>query len=266
MRNIIEIFKKKKLSKTPISVVTCYDYTFSKIISETDVDCILVGDSLGMVIQGNESTLPVTLEEMIYHSKSVRKGSPDKCIVCDLPFLSYQVSIEEGIRSAGKVMKESGCDAIKIEGGGNYMFELTRRLNEIGIPVMGHLGLTPQSFQTLGGFKLQGKEISSQEKMKQDAIHLEKAGNFSVVLEMIPETLGEEITKNLSTSATIGIGAGRKVDGQVLVLYDLLGFGKDFHPKFLKKYASLYEVIKNALDNYSKEVESQSFPEEKNIF
>ncbi len=266
MRNIIDIFGKKKSARTPISVVTCYDYTFSRIVSETDIDCILVGDSLGMVIQGHGSTLPVTLDEMIYHSKAVRRGSPDKCIVCDMPFLSYQVSLEDAIRSAGKIMKETDCDAVKIEGGGNYISDLTRRLTQIGIPVMGHLGLTPQSFQTLGGYKLQGKEVSSKEKMKADAIELEKAGNFSVVLEMIPETLGEEITKNLSTSATIGIGAGRKVDGQVLVLYDLLGLGKDFHPKFLKKYEDLYPAIKTALENYSAEVKSKSFPEEKNIF
>ena len=193
MRNIIEIFKKKKTGQVPISVVTCYDYTFSKIVSDTSIDCILVGDSLGMVIQGHDSTLPVTLDEMIYHAKAVRKGSPNKCIVCDMPFLSYQVSMEDAVRSAGRIMKETDCDAVKIEGGGEFIYEVTSKLVKIGIPVMGHLGLTPQSFQTLGGYKLQGKEISSQEQMKSDAVELEKAGNFSVVLEMIPETLGETI-------------------------------------------------------------------------
>ncbi len=266
MRNIIEIFKKKKIEKTPISVVTCYDFTFSKILSETSIDCILVGDSLGMVIQGHSSTLPVTLDEMIYHAKAVRRGSPEKCIVCDMPFLSYQISIEDAVRSAGKIMKETACDGVKIEGGGNFIRDVTHKLTTIGIPVMGHLGLTPQSYQILGGYKVQGREITSKEQMKIDAKELEKAGNFSVVLEMIPETLGNEITESLPNSATIGIGAGRKVDGQVLVLGDLLGMGKDFNPKFLKKYADLYPIIKDAIENYTVEVKSITFPEEKNIF
>jgi 3-methyl-2-oxobutanoate hydroxymethyltransferase len=264
MKNIISYFTNQK-NKQPISVVTCYDYSFAKIIQESEIDAILVGDSLGMVIQGHNSTLPVTLDEMIYHTKAVRRGAPDKFIIIDLPFLSYQTSLEEGIRSAGKAMKESGADAVKLEGGDGDSLELVYRLVEIGIPVMGHLGLTPQSYQTLGGYRVQGKDEKSAMQISTQSLALQDAGAFSIVLEMIPEVLGTKISSELKIP-TIGIGAGRNTDGQVLVIYDLLGMNPDFTPKFLKKYSNLGTTILSALGSYHTEVIGKSFPEEGNIF
>jgi 3-methyl-2-oxobutanoate hydroxymethyltransferase len=264
MKNIISFFTNQK-NKQPISVVTCYDYSFARIIQQSDIDSILVGDSLGMVVQGHNSTLPVTLDEMIYHTKAVRRGAPDKFIIIDLPFLSYQTSLEEGIRSAGKAMKESGADAVKLEGGDGDSLELVYRLVEIGIPVMGHLGLTPQSFQTLGGYRVQGKDEKSANLIHTQSLSLQDAGAFSIVLEMIPEVLGERISQELKIP-TIGIGAGRKTDGQVLVIYDLLGMNSDFKPKFLKTYANLGETIQTSLDQYHKEVIENSFPTKDNVF
>lgn len=265
MNNIINFYQNKKRKQEPISMVTCYDYSLAKIIAHTDMDSILVGDSLGMVFQGNRSTLPVTLDEMIYHAKAVKRGAPDKCIICDLPFLSYHVSVEKAIESAGKVMKETDCDAVKIEGSSQYILELVFRLVEIGIPVMGHLGLTPQSHHTLGGHKVQGREGKDSQKISKSALDLESSGVFGVVLEMIPEELGEKITNSVRVP-TIGIGAGRRTDGQVLVINDLLGIDPNFKPKFLKKYANLHEVIHNALISYDKEVKSRAFPTTENIF
>lgn len=264
MRNIYSSYLSRK-GKEPISVVTCYDYSFAKIINQTSIDTILVGDSLGMVIQGHDSTLPVTLDEMIYHTKAVRRGAPDKFLVIDLPFLSYQVSLEEGIRSAGRAMKESGADAVKLEGADGDALELVLRLTEIGIPVMGHLGLTPQSYQVLGGYKVQGKDPESFHRILNQSKALEEMGAFSVVLEMVPEDLGEEVTREISIP-TIGIGAGRRTDGQVLVLYDLLGMNQEFSPRFLKKYRNLGSVVEEALNEYHKDVIENQFPGEENIF
>jgi 3-methyl-2-oxobutanoate hydroxymethyltransferase len=264
MKTIIQFFQNKK-NIEKISIVTCYDASFSKIISNSNIDSILVGDSLGMVVQGHDSTLPVTLDEMIYHTKAVKRGCSNKYIITDLPFLSYQTSLEVALTSAGKVMKETGADAIKIEGGGYRNLEVIRNLTEMGVPVMGHLGLTPQSFQVLGGYKVQGKEPKHAEKILQDAIEIQNAGAFSLVLEMIPEELGEAISKSLNIP-TIGIGAGSKTDGQVLVLYDLLGMNPDFSPKFLKKYLNLAESIENALNQYTFQVQSSTFPGKENSF
>ncbi|WCL49220.1 3-methyl-2-oxobutanoate hydroxymethyltransferase [Leptospira sp. GIMC2001] len=264
MKNIVNFFQEKK-NKSPISVVTCYDYTFAKLVAATDIDCILVGDSLGMVIQGHNSTLPVTLDEMIYHTKAVRRGAPEKFIIADMPFLSYQTSLEEGIRSAGKIMKESGADAVKLEGGNDDCFELVHRLVECGIPVMGHLGLTPQSYQTLGGYKVQAKDDASAEILLEDSMSLEEAGAFSIVLEMIPESVGKKVSEKIFIP-TIGIGAGRYTDGQVLVINDLLGMNSEFTPKFLKKYADLSTTTKSAIQTYHEEVVGKKFPEEKNCF
>ncbi|TGK32737.1 3-methyl-2-oxobutanoate hydroxymethyltransferase [Leptospira gomenensis] len=259
MRNVHKVYSPEKKGKEKISVVTCYDYSFAKILSETDVDSILVGDSLGMVIQGNTSTLPVTLDEMIYHTKAVRRGAPDKFIVADLPFLSYQTSIEEGIRSAGRMMKETDCDAVKIEGGSDFICELISILKQIGVPVMGHLGLTPQSVHVFGGHKIQGKGEESSAKLLREAEAISEAGAFSMVLEMIPAELGKKASLELGVP-TIGIGAGPDCDGQVLVLYDLLGLDANFQPKFLKKFADLHSIVKNAVGNFHKEIKSEEFP------
>lgn len=265
MQTIINLYSEKFKKKEKISVVTCYDASFAKIISETEMDSILVGDSLGMVIQGHTSTLPVTLEEMVYHTKAVKRGTPNKFIICDLPFLSYQVSVEQGVSAGGVAIKETGCDAVKLEGATDIALQTIRQLTEIGVPVMGHLGLTPQSYQVLGGYKVQGKDEKTAEKILRDAISLEKAGAFSIVLEMLPESLGEKITNSLSIP-TIGIGAGRKTSGQVLVINDLLGVNADFKPKFLKRFADLNSVVKQALSAYDREVKDGLFPGEENIF
>ncbi|UOG60815.1 3-methyl-2-oxobutanoate hydroxymethyltransferase [Leptospira noguchii] len=259
MKNIHKIFSPEKKGKEKISVVTCYDFSFARILNETEIDSILVGDSLGMVFQGNTSTLPVTLEEMIYHTKAVRRGAPDKFIVADLPFLSYQTSIEEGIRSAGKIMKETDCDAVKIEGGSEFICELVSILKQIGVPVMGHLGLTPQSVHVFGGHRVQGKGEESISKLLRESISLFESGVFSMVLEMIPAELGKKVSQEVVVP-TIGIGAGPDCDGQVLVLNDLLGLDINFQPKFLKKFSNLHTIVKEAIADYDKEVKSGEFP------
>lgn len=264
MQTIIQHFQTKK-NNEKISVVTCYDASFARIISASPIDAILVGDSLGMVVQGYESTLPVTLEEMIYHSKCVKRGAYKKFIISDLPFLSYQSSVESGILSAGKLIKESLVDAVKIEGAGKKNIQLIKELTEMGIPVMGHLGLTPQSFQVLGGYKVQGKDPADAKKIQEDAIELENAGVFSLVLEMIPSDLGEKITKIMKIP-TIGIGAGPYTDGQVLVINDLLGMDAQFSPKFLKKYNNLHGSILNSLSEYHSDVKKGLFPGQENSF
>ena len=265
MQTIINLYREKFQKKEKISVVTCYDASFAKIIAETEMDSILIGDSLGMVFQGNNSTMPVTLEEMIYHTRAVKRGAPNKFIICDLPFLSYQISVEQGVSAGGLLIKETGCDAIKLEGATDIALQSIRQLTEIGVPVMGHLGLTPQSYQVLGGYKVQGKDEKTADKILQDAIALEKAGAFSIVLEMLPEPLGEKITKAISIP-TIGIGAGRHTSGQVLVINDLLGIASDFKPKFLKRFADLNSIAKQALASYDREVKQGSYPAEENVF
>lgn len=265
MPNIINFFSDKKQNKIPISVITCYDYSFAKVVSQSEIDCILVGDSLGMVIQGNDSTIPVTLEEMIYHTKAVMKGSPNKFVICDMPFLSYQVSFDKAIENAGRIMKETNCAAIKLEGGDDFCIEVVERLVKIGIPVMGHVGLTPQSHLTLGGHKLQGREEKEAERIIKESKNLEAAGAFSIVFEMIPEKLAQTIQDSLLIPA-IGIGAGRNLGGQVLVMQDLLGLNPDFNPKFLKKYSQLHSTVLSAFNLYNKEVKENLFPGEANIY
>lgn len=265
METIIQRFNSLYKSSQKITVITCYDYSFARIVGLSEMDCILVGDSLGMVIQGESSTLPVTLEDMIYHTRAVRRGYPKGMIVCDLPFLSYQTSLEKGLESAGRIMKESGADAVKLEGADEIVLQQVTRLTAMGVPVMGHLGLTPQSFQVLGGYRVQGKEEESKKKMIQSAIDLQKAGAFSVVLEMIPESLGKDITETIGIP-TIGIGAGRYTSGQVLVLQDMLGMNASFNPKFLKKFTNLEEIVLSALNTYHSEVKNKLFPGEGNHF
>jgi 3-methyl-2-oxobutanoate hydroxymethyltransferase len=265
MKNIILEFRKKYESKTPISVITCYDYSFARLFAQTDIDAILIGDSLGNVIQGHKSTIPVTLDDIIYHTQAVCKGAPEKLIIADMPFLSYQISVEEGIRAAGKIMKETTADCVKLEGDSELVLDLTRRLTEMGVPVFSHLGLTPQSVHTLGGHRVQGKTPESSKRMIQKSKELAEAGAFAIVLEMIPETLGKEIT-DTATIPTIGIGAGRFTSGQVLVMQDLLGMNESFNPKFLKKYIDLSTVVRQAVNEYHAEVVNKKFPGEGNVF
>jgi len=256
-----ELYRKREM----ISVVTCYDFSFASIVQKSSVDAILVGDSLGMVIQGQRSTLPVTVDEIIYHTKAVRKGAPDKYIISDLPFLSYQVSVESGLQNVGRIMKETDADAVKLEGASEKTLQIIQEITEAGIPVQGHLGLTPQSVHTLGGFKVQGKTESDADRIIESAEKLQEAGVFSIVLEMVPEELGKKMAESVDVPI-IGIGAGRYVSGQVLVIYDLLGMNSAFNPRFLKKYADLNSVIMNALNEYSFEVKDSSFPSDKNVF
>ena len=243
-------FKKLKGSKR-IIMLTCYDYSFASALEEAGVDALLVGDSLGNVIQGRETTLPVTLDDIIYHTEMVKRGAPNTFVVADMPFLSYQISIEEAIKNCGQVMKETNCDAVKLEGG-EEVTHLVRRLTEIGIPVMGHIGVTPQSAKLMGYGK-RGKDVSDAEYLKRSAKALYEAGAFSLVLENMASTLGKEITE-LVEIPTIGIGASPECDGQVLVLYDFLGLTKD-RPPFAKAYLDLRGEIKAAVARYRNDVE-----------
>jgi len=256
-------FAKKKSGKTPISVVTCYDYQNAKIVAASSVDCILVGDSAGMVFSGYSNTLPVTIDEMIYHTKAVRRGF-DGFIITDMPFLSYHTSPDEAVANAGRIMKESGANAVKLEGGRHFI-PVIIKLVECSIPVMGHLGLMPQSINKIGGYKVQGRNDYDADIILQDAAMLQDAGVFSVVLEMVAETAAQKITESLNIP-TIGIGAGRFCDGQVLVLNDLLGMDVENNPRYLKKFADLNSVILNALNSYDSEVKNKTFPTENNGF
>ncbi|PKL16972.1 MAG: 3-methyl-2-oxobutanoate hydroxymethyltransferase [Spirochaetae bacterium HGW-Spirochaetae-5] len=260
----INDFAKSKKDKLPISMVTCYDYGFARLVEQTDIDVILVGDSLGNVVAGYDSTIPVTVDQMIYHTGIVRRGAPSKFLVCDLPFMSYHVSVENSLRNAGRIMKESGCHAVKLEGGEDFV-PVVSALVKASIPVMGHLGLTPQSVHKLGGYSVQGRDEDKRKVMIRDAKMLEEAGAFSLVLEMVPEDLAKEITESISIP-TIGIGGGRYCDGQVLVINDLLGMNESFTPKFLKKFADLSSIVRGALNDYNSEVKSGTFPAENNVF
>lgn len=251
--------RRKKERGERLVMVTAYDATFGRIASEAGVDLILVGDSLGNVIQGKETTLSVTLDEMIYHCRCVGRGASRPLIVGDLPFGSYQSSVEVGMRSSERLMKEGGCHAVKLEGGRMHA-ELVRRLVSCGVPVMGHLGLTPQSVHAFGGFRVQGKDESAAARLIEDAKILEDAGAFAVVLECIPSALAEQVTAALSIP-TIGIGAGAGCDGQVLVMYDLLGMGGDFKPRFVKQFENLGVRINTALKAYGEEVRAGTFPD-----
>jgi 3-methyl-2-oxobutanoate hydroxymethyltransferase len=246
LKNIND-FQKFKNEKHPISMITCYDFAFARLAEQAGIDCLLVGDSLGNVVAGYGTTIPVTLDQMIYHAEIVRRGAPNTFLVCDLPFMSYHVSIEDTMRNCGRVMKETGSNALKLEGGRDFR-NVVEALVKASIPVMGHLGLTPQSVHKLGGFTVQ-----------------EDAGAFSLVLEMVPEALAREISESL-TIPTIGIGAGRYTDGQVLVINDLLGTDERYNPKYLKKYANLAKIVKDAITRYDAEVKEGKFPGEENTF
>jgi 3-methyl-2-oxobutanoate hydroxymethyltransferase len=245
-------------------MVTCYDYTFARLVDRSNVDVVLIGDSLGNVMQGEESTLPVTLDEVIYHTKSVVRGTEQAHVVADLPFMSYQADDDEGMRSAGRVLKESGAQAVKIEGG-RRVAPLVDRLTDAGIPVVGHLGLTPQSVHAMGGYRVQGRGEEAREALLEDARALEEAGVYSLVLEMVPTELAAEVSSALEVP-TIGIGAGDKTDGQVLVLQDMLGLDPDFQPSFVRRYAEMGESVLSALETYCQEVRNGEFPDGEHSF
>jgi len=254
---LLNTLSNKKKGKEKIVAITAYDYTFARIIDQCNVDIILVGDSLSNVCAGYKTTIPITLDEMIYHCRSVRRGVNRSLLLGDLPFLSYQVSIEEAIRSAGRMMKEAEVEGVKLEGG-EPLADTIYRLTEIGIPVMGHIGFTPQSEHQLGR-NVQGKNMLQFEKLKKEAIILEEAGAFGIVLELMPTELAKEISESL-TIPTIGIGAGGGCDGQILVCYDLLGMDQEFSPKFLRKYANFCDNITEAVNAYAKDVQSGEYP------
>lgn len=241
-----------------IVMLTAYDATFARMFDDADVDVLLVGDSLGMVIQGRDSTLPVTVDEVVYHTRAVARGCTRPLIVGDLPFMSYQVNPEDALRNAGRFLAEGGAHAVKLEGG-QAVASTIRRIVDAGIPVMAHVGLTPQSVHAMGGFKVQGKSDEQASRILDDAFAVQEAGAFAVVLEGIPSTLAARITRTLSIP-TIGIGAGVECDGQVLVCYDMLGLTTDLKPKFVKRYAELFDAGVEAARRYAKEVRSGAFP------
>ena len=258
-----EIGKMKQAGKK-ITSLTAYDYSFAKILDEAGIDILLVGDSLGSVIQGQESTLPVTLDEMVYHTRAVVRGRKRALVVADMPFLSFQVSVEEAKRNAGRFLQEGGAEAVKLEGG-VVVLQTIQAIVRMGVPVMGHVGLTPQWIHRFGGYRVQGKEKAEREAVLKDALAVEEAGAFSVVLEGIPADLAREITQRLSIP-TIGIGAGVNCDGQVLVVHDMLGLFDMYTPKFVKKYADLKTVMAKAVKNFIAEVREKKFPDEKHSF
>ncbi|MBN1928110.1 MAG: 3-methyl-2-oxobutanoate hydroxymethyltransferase [Chlorobiaceae bacterium] len=247
-----------------IAVLTAYDYTMARILDRSGVDAILVGDSASNVFSGHNTTLPITVDEMIYHAKAVVRGvqaeTSRAMVIVDMPFMSYQLSPEDAVRNAGKIMKEHECDAVKMEGG-KVIAEAVRRITDIGIPVMGHLGLMPQSIYKYGSYKVRAKEGDEAEQLMEDARILEESGAFAIVLEKIPSKLAGQVSRSL-TIPTIGIGAGPECDGQVLVINDMLGLNTEFHPRFVRRYADLSPVIEQAVRDYVSDVRSNSFPSE----
>lgn len=260
----IHTLRQRKAAGDRIAMLTCYDATFARLLDDSGVDILLVGDSLGMVVQGHGTTLPVSLDDMIYHVRAVARGARRAQIVGDMPFMTYQAGIDEALRHAGRLVKEGGAEAIKLEGGAQHV-ELVHRLTSAGIPVMGHLGLTPQSVHQLGGFKVQGKGDDAETQLLADAKALEQAGAYAIVLEAIPLEVAKVITENV-TVPTIGIGAGPYCDGQVLVIYDMLGMNEEFKPRFVRRYENLALRIRTAVDEYVTEVREGSFPTEDESF
>lgn len=254
----------KKKSRSKITALTAYDFCFAKILDDMEIDVVLVGDSLAMTSLGFPNTLPVTMDEMILHTRSASRGIQNSLLVGDMPFMSYHVSDGQAIANAGRFLQEGGAAAVKLEGGVRVANK-ARAIIQAGIPVMGHIGLTPQSMHQFGGYKVQGRNLLQAQRIKQDALELEKAGAFAVVLEAIPSDLAGEITERLKIP-TIGIGAGPHCDGQILVLHDLLGLTRDFTPKFVKRYADLNSEIKKAVGEYIREVRSGQFPDKEHSY
>jgi 3-methyl-2-oxobutanoate hydroxymethyltransferase len=254
----------KKAQGEKIVMVTCYDSAFGKIVDRSSVDIVLVGDSLGNVMLGHQNTIPVTLDDMIHHSRAVARTMSHSLLIADMPFFSYHVSTEQALANAGRLMQEGMCEGVKVEGAG-HVVEVVHSLSERGIPVVAHLGLTPQSINLLSGYRVQGREQKAAEKMLADAKSLQDAGAIALVLELVPDSLAKRLSTELKIP-TIGIGAGVETDGQVLVLHDLLGFDTNFKPKFLKHYANLGDEIFSALETYASEVRGKIFPAKENSY
>ena len=247
-----------------ITALTAYDFLMARLLDQVGIDIILVGDSLGNVVQGHETTLPVTVDDMIYHAKAVKQGVKNALIVVDMPFMSYQTSVDDAVRNCGRVMKEVGVGAVKLEGGA-HIADIVRHLVRIGIPVMGHIGLTPQSVHQLGGYRVQGRDPAAADRLRADARFVEEAGACSVVLELVPAPLAAEVSA-LIRIPTIGIGAGAGCDGQVLVLHDMLGLNEGFRPRFLKTYADLAGVVRGAARAFSEDVRAGRYPGKEHSF
>lgn len=263
-RFTVNDFFRKKKEGNKITMITAYDYPTGLIADEAGIDAILVGDSVAMVVQGLDNTLPVTMDEMLYHTRMVSRAAKSAMVIGDMPFMSYQISISEAVRNAGRFLKEAGASAIKIEGGSEVREHIIA-MTKADIPVIAHIGLTPQSIHRMGGYKVQGKTEEAAEKLIEEAHIVEDAGAFSVILEAIPATLAKRITEEL-TIPTIGIGAGPWCDGQVLVMHDVLGMFERFVPKFVKRYANLKEEALKAVRLYKEEVEKGIFPSEEHSF
>jgi 3-methyl-2-oxobutanoate hydroxymethyltransferase len=257
---IVEMKRKGEI----ITSVTAYDFPTARLADEAGIDILLVGDSLGTVVLGYESTLPVTVDDIVHHTKAVVRAKPRALVVADMPFMSYQASLEDAIRNAGRLIQEGGADAVKLEGG-ERVAEIVKKLVESGIPVMGHLGLTPQSVLTFGGYRVQARGEADQERLAREARALETAGCFSLVLEGIPAKLGAEVSRSL-TIPTIGIGAGPGCDGQVLVSHDLLGFYHGHQAKFVRRYAELNETVRDAYQRFVADVRARRFPDERESY
>jgi len=260
----IEHFLKFKKGDQNLTMVTAYDATFAKLIDQTEVDAVLVGDSLGMVMQGKESTLGVSVDDVVYHTRCVRQGLKRAFLVADMPFMSYQVSSSLAVENAGRLISEGGAQAVKLEGG-EEVAEASQKMVHYGIPVMGHLGLTPQSIHQFGGFKVQGRSEEAREKLIYDAKALQEVGCFALVLESIPQDAAKAVTEAVRIP-TIGIGAGPYCDGQVLVIYDLLNMDPQFNPKFLKKYANGFSIVKESVGAFVNDVREGKFPTEEHSF
>ncbi|MDB4911030.1 MAG: 3-methyl-2-oxobutanoate hydroxymethyltransferase [Gemmatimonadetes bacterium] len=264
-RVTVRDFQERKKRGEKIVVVTAYDALFGKLVDESGVDAVLVGDSLGNLLAGYETTLPVTLDQMVYHARSTRAGVKRALLIVDMPFLTYQVSPRRALENCGRVMQEGGADTVKLEGASENVLAAVRAVTGAGIPVMGHLGFTPQSVLALGGTRVQARDAESANKIVEDAKRLEEAGAFSIVLELVPANVAARVTEAVSVP-TIGIGAGASCSGQVLVLHDLLGLNEGFSPKFLKRYAAMAAEVRDAISRFGDEVRAGSYPDDDHSF
>lgn len=264
MKNTVLTFAKAKEEKTKISMLTAYDYSTAKLMNDAGINSILVGDSLGNVVLGYENTVSVTMEDMIHHTKAVSRGAKDALVIADMPFMSYQTSVYDAVVNAGRLLKEGGANAVKLEGGKEVCPQI-KAIVDAGVPVCAHIGLTPQSVNALGGNRVQGKTEFAAKKLMEDAIAVQEAGAFAVVIEAVPEKLASLITSRLDI-VTIGIGAGNGCDGQVLVYQDMLGMFSDFTPKFVKRYANIGEMMTSAFKQYDEDVKNSSFPSEEHTY